>query len=91
MTRKGAMVETTVRGDVRFATMKRRSLFQITSPRSTKPLTYEEEVELSRRAKVGDRKARQRLIEKNLRARSGRKEIPRGWGCLSRISSRRAT
>jgi RNA polymerase primary sigma factor len=32
-----------------------------------KLLTYEEEVELSRRAKVGDRKARQRLIEKNLR------------------------
>ena len=32
-----------------------------------KLLTYEEEVELSRRAKVGDRRARQRLIEKNLR------------------------
>jgi RNA polymerase primary sigma factor len=32
-----------------------------------KLLTYEEEVELSRRAKAGDRKARQRLIEKNLR------------------------
>jgi RNA polymerase primary sigma factor len=32
-----------------------------------KLLTHEEEVELSRRAKVGDRKARQRLIEKNLR------------------------
>ncbi len=32
-----------------------------------KLLTHEEEVELSRRAKDGDRKARQKLIEKNLR------------------------
>jgi RNA polymerase primary sigma factor len=32
-----------------------------------KLLTHEEEVDLSRRAKAGDRKARERLIEKNLR------------------------
>ena len=32
-----------------------------------KLLTHEEEMELSRRAKRGDRKARKRLIEKNLR------------------------
>jgi RNA polymerase primary sigma factor len=32
-----------------------------------KLLTHEEEVELSKRTKLGDRKARQRLIEKNLR------------------------
>ena len=32
-----------------------------------KLLTHEEEVELSRRAEAGDRKARRRLIEKNLR------------------------
>ena len=32
-----------------------------------KLLTREEEVDLSKRAKVGDKKARQRLIEKNLR------------------------
>src|SRR3712207_5989679 len=30
-------------------------------------LTHAEEIDLSRRAKAGDRKARQRLIEKNLR------------------------
>ena len=32
-----------------------------------KLLTHEEEVDLSRRAKAGDGKARERLIEKNLR------------------------
>src|SRR5215217_7032944 len=32
-----------------------------------KLLSHEEEVELSRRAKAGDREARRRLIEKNLR------------------------
>src|SRR5215216_4425894 len=32
-----------------------------------KLLTHEEEVDLSRRAKAGDEKARERLIEKNLR------------------------
>jgi RNA polymerase primary sigma factor len=35
--------------------------------RKGKLLTHEEEVELSRRTKAGDRKARRRLIEKNLR------------------------
>src|SRR3954447_20094311 len=32
-----------------------------------KLLTHEEEIDLSKRAKAGDKKARQRLIEKNLR------------------------
>ena len=32
-----------------------------------KLLTHKEEVDLSKRAKAGDRKARERLIEKNLR------------------------
>ncbi|MCA1728465.1 MAG: RNA polymerase sigma factor RpoD/SigA, partial [Actinobacteria bacterium] len=30
-------------------------------------LTHQEEIDLSNRAKAGDKKARQRLIEKNLR------------------------
>nr|MBA4115988.1 RNA polymerase sigma factor RpoD/SigA [Rubrobacter sp.] len=32
-----------------------------------KLLTHQEEIDLSNRAKAGDKKARQRLIEKNLR------------------------
>ena len=56
-----------------------------------KLLTYEEEVELSRRAKVGDRKARQRLIEKNLGLWSRSQRNTGDGACLSRISSRRAT
>ena len=56
-----------------------------------KLLTYEEEVELSRRARVGDRKDRQRLIEKNLRLVVSVAKKYRGMGLPSRTLSRRAT
>ena len=40
-------------------------------------MTHQEEIDLSKRAKAGEQKARQRLIEKNLKARglSGQ-EVP---------------
>ena len=50
-----------------------------------KLLTHAEEIDLSKRAKTGDKGARQRLIEKNLRLVVSVAKKYRGMGlCLSR-------
>ncbi len=54
-------------------------------------LTHKEEIDLSKRAKQGEEKARRKLIEKNLRLVVS---VPKGTaatGSPSRTSSRRAT
>ena len=54
-------------------------------------LTHAEEIDLSKRAKAGDKKARQRLVEKNLRLVVSWPRSTAAMGFPSRTSSRRAT
>ena len=54
-------------------------------------MTHQEEIDLSKRTKVGDEKARQRLIEKNLRLVVSVAKKYRGYGLPFEDLIRRAT
>ena len=54
-------------------------------------LTHDEEVDLSRRARAGDKRARRSLIEKNLRLVVSVAKKYRGYGLPFEDSSRRTT